>query len=347
MSIQVSVIIPVYNAEKYLAECIESLLGQTLKKCEFIFINDGSKDSSLEILESYQKIDCRMMVVDQENQGVSMARNRGLSLASGEYVGFVDADDYIEKDMFDLLYHEALESDCDIVVSDLENEIDGQKLIIKYPFPRQKILQHDFMIQEILPYFIKKDDLNSACTKLYKTKMVHDNRIQFPIHTSLGEDGIFNIHAFCYARKVRFIDYTGYHYRETYGSATRNILQKDYFKRVIEVYHSDLPSVMKGKIGEGQIQLWKAIKLVNSVLSLCHLYFKTTKDLSFLERYQYVKNMISHPSVREALQTNFSEIDRSLGRYERALLRMIKAQWTFGLYSLTEYSRFRNRKWGA
>ncbi|MES9697320.1 glycosyltransferase [Bacillus sp. JJ927] len=102
-----SVIIPVYNAEKYITQCIESLLNQTLRECEFIFINDGSTDNSEKIIEDYKKINDRITLINQENQGVSIARNRGLDVSTGEYVGFVDADDYIEKDMYEMLYNAA------------------------------------------------------------------------------------------------------------------------------------------------------------------------------------------------------------------------------------------------
>ncbi|WP_243556899.1 glycosyltransferase [Priestia megaterium] len=83
MNVKVSVVIPVYNAEKYITECIESLLNQTLKQCEFIFVNDGSKDNSLQIIENYRKKDNRVKLINQENQGVSIARNNGLEIALG------------------------------------------------------------------------------------------------------------------------------------------------------------------------------------------------------------------------------------------------------------------------
>jgi glycosyltransferase involved in cell wall biosynthesis len=345
MGIKVSVIIPVYNAEKYLAECIESLLGQTLKECEFIFVNDGSKDSSREILEDYKKRDSRIILINQKNQGVSIARNNGLKIASGDYLGFVDADDFIEEDMLEILYNSAKESDIDIVVSNIETKVDGCKIIVKYPFPLQKFLQKDFIQEEILPYFIKRDDLNSACNKIYSKKLIKDNLIRFPENTPLGEDGIFNIQAFCHARKVQFIDYTGYHYRETLGSATRNILENDYFSRAIEIYNSELPSLLIGSIGERKVQLLKTIKLVNSVMSLSHIYFKSTNDLSFRKRYKCVKNMIRNKYVKEALDRDYADIYFSLNRYEKILIRMIKKQLTVGIYFLTGYSSFRNKKW--
>ena len=102
--IVVSVIIPVYNADKFLERCVNSLLSQTLASCEFIFVNDGSTDASLSILQQFQQKDPRIRLVNQENKGVSDARNAGLKIANGDYIGFVDADDFIEKDYFEKLY---------------------------------------------------------------------------------------------------------------------------------------------------------------------------------------------------------------------------------------------------
>ena len=112
---KVSVIIPVYNVEKYLRECLDSVVNQTLKDIEIICINDGSPDNSLAILEEYAKKDSRIIVISQENSGVSTARNVGIDLAKGDYLYFIDADDYAEPDLLELSYQKALSTQCDIV----------------------------------------------------------------------------------------------------------------------------------------------------------------------------------------------------------------------------------------
>ena len=206
----------------------------------------------VQIIDEFKKKDSRIILINQENQGVSIARNNGLKVASGEYVGFVDADDYIEKDMYEKLYNSARENDCDIVVSNFESEIDGHKVITRYPFPINISLQKDFIEQEILPYFIMSDDLNTACNKIYKNKMIKENKVKFPEKIALGEDGMFNMQAFSYASSIKYIDYTGYHYREVIGSATRDISKKDYFKRALEVYTSELPQIFINKIDQGK-----------------------------------------------------------------------------------------------
>ncbi|MGG0237737.1 glycosyltransferase [Bacillus rhizoplanae] len=343
MSKKVSVIIPVYNAEKYITQCIESFLSQALQECEFIFVNDGSKDNSKQIIEKYQKLDSRIKLINQENQGVSNARNTGLHVATGEYVGFVDADDYIEKDMYEILYNSAKQSNCDVVISNLKWEMEGHKVITKYPFPVDIVLKKDYIEQELLPYFLKTDNLNTAVNKIYRNKLIRENSVKFPEKVTLGEDGIFNMQFFSNAINMKYINYVGYHYREVAGSATRNISEKDYFKRAVEVYTMELPKIYTGKIDKARMRQLKSIKLIDSVMSYIHIYFTPSKDVNFSKRYKYVKNMIHNKYVREALLLYYKEIYSTLGRYEKLLIDMIKRKSTVGLYFATSYSRFRNR----
>ena len=343
MSKKVSVIIPVYNAEKYITQCIESLLSQTLQECEFIFVNDGSKDTSRQIIERYQKLDNRIKLVNQENQGVSIARNTGLHVATGEYIGFVDADDYIEKDMYEILYYSAKRGNCDVVISNFKGEIEGRKVITKYSFPVDIVLKKDYIEQELLPYFLKVDNLNTAVNKIYRNHLIKERDVKFPEKVALGEDGMFNIEFFSNATNMKYIDYTGYYYREVAGSATRNITEKDYFKRAVEVYTMELSKIYSDKIDNVRMRKLKSIKFINSVMSYIHIYFTPCKDVSFNKRYKYVKNMIRNKYVREALPIYYSEMYSTSGKYEKFVIDLIKRKSTIGLYCATAYSRFRNK----
>ncbi|MDR6878659.1 glycosyltransferase [Bacillus sp. 3255] len=345
MAVKVSVIVPVYNAEKYLIPCLDSLLSQTLQECEFIFINDGSRDLSGKIIEDYTKKDSRIKLLHQENQGVSMARNKGLLSAVGDYVGFVDADDYIEKDMFATLYRAVLEEDIDVVISNFESEIDGRKVKTEYPFPVQTRLDRDYIEREILCFFLKSDQLNTACNKLYKRKLIQEFAVAFPEKVALGEDGMFNMIYFSRAASAIYIDYSGYHYREVMGSATRNIREKDYFKRAIEVYSRTTPSALEKYIDTNKSKQLKSIKLIHSVMSYIYIYLTSSKELSFSNRLRYVNNMINNPNVREALPYFYQEVYEALSRYEKFIVDMIRLRSTIGLYFGTTYSKLRNKSY--
>ncbi|EOP17074.1 MULTISPECIES: glycosyltransferase [Bacillus cereus group] len=340
---KVSVIIPVYNAEKYITQCIESLLSQTLQECEFIFVNDGSKDTSRQILERYQKLDNRIKLVNQKNQGVSIARNKGLQIAIGEYIGFVDADDYIEPDMYEILYNSAKQSNCDVVISNFKWEIEGHKIITKYSFPVDIVLQTDYIEQDLLPYFLKEDNLNTVCNKIYRNDLIKEESVKFPEKVVLGEDGMFNIQFFSNATSAKYIDYTGYHYREVVGSATKNISEKDYFKRAVEVYTMELPNIYTDKIDNVRMNQLKSIKFINSVMSYIHIYFTPCENVSFNKRYEYVRNMVRNKYVREALPIYCRETYGTLGKYEKFVVDLVKIKSIIGLYCVTAYSRFRNQ----
>src|SRR5690606_38876178 len=134
----------------------------TLKECEFIFVNDGSTDGSGSVIESYKRGDSRIKLIHQSNQGVSAARNRGLQMAKGEYVGFVDADDYVVSSMYEVMYKEAKEEDCDIVLSNMEQEMQGTKVIIEYPLPSGQTLDRFRIQQLVLPYLLKSAQCNAV-----------------------------------------------------------------------------------------------------------------------------------------------------------------------------------------
>lgn len=342
MSIKVSVIIPVYNAEKYITQCIESLLNQTLTDCEFIFVNDGSKDNSGTIINEYKEKDNRIKFVNQTNQGVSVARNTGLHIAAGEYIGFVDADDFIEKDMFEVLYQTGVKDECDIVICNFQSKMNNYTVESHYEFPENVIFGYKYTQENILPYFLRKDDLNTVCTKIYKAKLITTAKATFPNNITLGEDGMFNIQCFNRAKKVQFINYNGYHYREVEGSATRNTANVDYFKRAVEVYKLELPTLFNGLNRETILKL-KSIKLINNVMGYLYIYFRPIKEQSIIKRYKYIKNMITNEHVREALTYFIEENYQTLGRYEKFLIDMIKRKSILGLYCATTYSRLKNK----
>lgn len=138
--IKVSIVVPVYNVEEYLRACLESLIGQTLKDIEIICVNDGSTDDSLNILKEYEVKDSRIVIINQQNQGISVARNNALKIAKGEYIGFVDSDDWVDLNFFEKLYNVAVKNDCDIAAGGIEwNKSDGELDFVDISFKNLKI----------------------------------------------------------------------------------------------------------------------------------------------------------------------------------------------------------------
>lgn len=342
MDVKVSVIIPVYNCEKYLGDCIESLINQTLQECEFIFVNDGSKDKSEEIIKKYADKDERIILINQKNSGVSVARNVGIKKAVGEYIGFVDADDYVESDYYEKLYNTVKNNNCSIVICDWKSQLNGKESEFILPFTKNKVMNKKDIEDKIYPFFIKEDSLNSVWNKLYESSILNNNKIEFPIGLDLGEDGLFNVRAFTYCNRCFFMDYSGYFYREVDGSATRNVIKKDYFKRALNVYESNLKEYDKWSIKKDEIEKLKAIKFLNVVIGLTYIYFVPNENNKLKDRYLYVKNMINNEEVSRNINIYYEEIIKNKGGYEKKIIDFIKGKNTLGIYLLTLYSRIRN-----
>ncbi len=340
---QISIIIPVYNAELYLDACIKSLQNQTFTDCEFIFVNDGSTDNSKIIIESYKELDKRIQLINQKNQGVSIARNNGITIAQGEYIGFVDADDWVENDMYDTLYNSIKKNNCDIVLCNMSRYFNEIKTSSKYNFPSHEVLELEYIKKVLQPYLIKNDDLYSSCNKLFKSEIIKNNSIKFPEGNALSEDNIFNLLYFDKIKRFIYLDYAGYNYREVSGSATRDIASKDYFENEIKIYNFNYRSFMNLSISDEEINSLKEEKLINSVVSLLHLYFTPSKSISFFYRVKYIKKMINNTIVTRIINENFNRIIENQTRFDKFIINAVKQKSILKLYLGTAYSRYRNK----
>lgn len=204
---KVSIIIPVYNCEKYLDECISSALNQTLEEIEVICVNDGSKDGSLDILKKYQEKDDRVIVIDKKNAGVSAARNDGIKAATGEYIEFMDGDDRIDAKTCETAYNTAVEKDADIVCFGWKNFTDdGSK-------PSRKDCKLKY---EVFSKWqkAKKHRASIMCwNKLYRRSMLTKNKLQFNSKIKIAEDECFNLCVYPFAKKIVHISESFYNYR--------------------------------------------------------------------------------------------------------------------------------------
>ena len=241
--VKMSVIVPVYNVEEYLPECLDSLISQTLSDIEIICVNDGSTDNSLEILKKYGQKDSRIKVVSQVNAGVSEARNTAIKAVTGEYVAMVDPDDWLEKDMLEKLYLEAVKKNADIVECDFyeHRELCVDNLKIRRLKPKINFLT-DLKIKRGILYSwrdIKKKILSIRAyvwNKIYRTDLIK-NQIWF--EGRLGEDYYFVVEAFLKANKIVYYNKPLYHYRKRNMSlsATTQKLQNVEFSQ--EYLYSD------------------------------------------------------------------------------------------------------------
>ena len=230
-----------------------------------------------------------------------------------------------------------------MVISNFEQELDGKKIINKLDIETNLLITELNIINEILPQFLKHEKLNTVCNKLFKKEIIQKFNISFPNGVALGEDGLFNINYFSNAKSLMYIDYCGYHYREVQGSATRNIVEKDYFNRALEVYNEEIPEIYYKHFKHEYLEELKSIKFINNVISYTYIYFNSENNISFRKRYKYIKNMINNKSVNTAIKSYWNIICLDKSNYEKLLMKLIKNRLTMGIYILTSYSRLRCR----
>lgn len=217
---KVSIIVPVYNVEKYLRKCIDSLINQILNDIEIICINDGSTDKSLEILEEYKNRDSRIILLNQENSGQSVARNRGIEIAKGEYLGFVDPDDWIDLDYYEKLYNAASTNDTDIAVGGIIR-VTGIKKKKFLNFEKETLTDNTKLKFELCDVPEKSYIWN----KIYKTQKLKEINLKFE-EGRIFEDCIFTPQALFFLGKMVTVPNTYYYYLRRNNSTVKQRSQK-------------------------------------------------------------------------------------------------------------------------
>lgn len=281
---KVSIIIPVYNVERYLKECLDSIVNQTLTDIEIICVNDGSTDGSLGILEKYASEDDRIKIINQENQGQGVARNNGLNLATGEFIGFVDPDDWIDESMYEKMYNSAIENDCDLVECLYNKHYDTTNVTKKV------------VLKNIKKYYNKAFSLKSdkeylfmghcaiVWNKLFKRELILKHNIAFE-NSKINEDGIVSFSGRMYANKLFLLPLHLYFYRQRECSA-RYKKSDEYFS-LIGVINNFVSAVkVAGFYNEYKIELSNYI-----VRSLVENYSRI-KDSSLLKYDEEVSKLL-------------------------------------------------------
>lgn len=232
MNKTVSIILPVYNVEKYLDKCLKSLTNQTLMNIEIIVVNDGSTDKSQDIIDDYKnKYPNMIKAFYLEHKGVANARNYALNYVSGEYIGFVDSDDYISKEMYEKLYDKAKHENAPIVCCNFYRVSKDKH--IKIAFGNENINKDEVFNKNIYESNLLFEEFPYVWNKIFKTDLIKQNRIDFDLNLRIYEDMFFTYKAFSKAEKISHIDEFLYFYRILRkGSLTNKFTEKrfDIFK---------------------------------------------------------------------------------------------------------------------
>jgi len=223
---KVSVIVPVYKVEPYLLRCVRSIQKQTLKDIEIILVDDGSPDSCPDICDELARVDDRIKVVHKENGGLSSTRNAGMDIATGKYIGFVDSDDSIIPQMYEILYATIEREKVDFVMSDYYRVHKNGMSFLKTAAIREGLYDKPRIREEIFPRLIMGEDIDygpllSVCHCLYNTQFLKNNNLRFDEQVRWSEDNIFSAIAGYYANNFYYLKGQGlYNYYENPGTIT-------------------------------------------------------------------------------------------------------------------------------
>lgn len=252
--LKISVIIPCFNVEKYLDKCMESVLEQTLADIEIICINDGSTDNSLDLLNSYAASDKRITVINKKNEGVGIARNTGLKLAAGEYVYFVDPDDWLcGKDVFEKIYEKAKDENLDMLIfGGYSCRIKSGKIFTTRGGYSLKYLPKKYF-NRIFSHKDVKDDIfkfpSTTWTKLYKKEFLDKNNILFQT-IPVGQDQLPFFHSMITANRIAVLNECLYCYRKNRPNSAMTAKKRKSFSPLFVIEGIEQLLITNGKIEE-------------------------------------------------------------------------------------------------
>ena len=306
---KVSIIVPIYNVEKYLPCCMDSLLHQTLKDIEIILVDDSSPDHCPVMCEEYAKQDHRVKVIHKQNGGLGYARNSGLEIATGEYIAFVDSDDYVALNTYESLYNIATDTKTDVVYFTFQR-FDEKGNTRKGAIISQEVLYHSeegirgFMLDMIATGPKAKLDIViqcSSCCALYRHEVIKSHGLLFKSERELiSEDLVFNLDFLLHSAKVITIPDAFYNYRMNNSSLTRTVRSDRIVKGYI-LYQYLLEMLESNNFGiEGYLRATKFF--IGNSRGRIHQYM-IQSSLTKREKMQWLKELTSQPYWREIAST--------------------------------------------
>lgn len=308
----ISVVVPIYKTEKYLQQCVDSILNQTYKELEIILVNDGSPDNCHAICNEYALKDCRIKVIHKENGGLISSRKAGVEIAKGEYIGFVDSDDWIENNMYERLIEP---------IKNFQSEIISVKNILEFEYGQIKehvekdntgLYNKEKIREFIIPKMLWNGKLGgrdfniSLCNKLFKKEIIKNGIKNINNSIEMGEDLAICINCMFLTKKFYMFESEFlYHHRQTNVSMSRSY-NEDYFTKVMILFNT-LKSCIIGN------NAFKSIPFIDAIL--CHYILEIIRNEFYkgnikktTEKIKFLKNLLNVYDVKKAINsTNASQ----------------------------------------
>lgn len=330
---KISVIIPIYNMEKYLSRCLDSVIKQTYSNLEIILVNDGSVDRSLDICKYYQKKDSRIIIINKVNEGVSIARNTGIEAATGKYIGFVDPDDWIESNMYENMIKTIEKYKCNIAFCNYSKDRKNSRTLKRIKVKKNVLGKLDIInelianmigIEDILPKYYNVMGCIWRC--LYSRAFINKFDLRFKPGITIMEDLIFNIQSLIYCDKVCIDNGFYYHYMQNKTSALHSYNEKMWHDQV-EV-HNTLEQILK----DAELDEYLRNRLDSRYIAMaaCAVGNEVYKsNLKLKQRVKVAKYIINDKKLKEVLnrarQYNLENLrylrNREEAKRERTVIR--------------------------
>ena len=334
-----SVIVPMYKIpDEYLKKCIDSILNQSFKDYEIILVDDESPDNCGEICDEYSKRYENIKVIHQSNQGVSVARNNGIRNSSGEWILFVDGDDWVEEDYLECFYRMINEQEADIYISSCFVNYPNSEVVNPFFKDNELVFTHinkDRAILQFLCNKIYKDDLGTAdvgapWAKAYSRKFLLDKNLLFRPELLRMQDNIFNLYAFEYAKKIVYKNKPLYHYRKSKFSGFNryNPNITNYYEKVFTIIKKFIEEFNKDEIFEEALK----IKIINSFYVYLKVYYYHSDNKESLNKVnKKIKCKLMDKMYKDALENfNYNYMDSK----EKLFSLCLKLNFTIGLMIL-------------
>ena len=289
----ISIIVPVYNVKLYLEECVKSILKQKYSNFECILIDDGSTDGSATICDSLAKLDDRIKVVHQKNTGVSSARNRGIEMAQGEWISFVDSDDWIGDDYLSNMFVDKKEEAADLIITGVEQVFANGNSIALVPNHIDSLHLNHISLDEFVD-LNRKYLLYGPVAKLYRTSIINNHNIRFDKSISYGEDLLFNYAYLDKAETVSSKDKCSYYYRKIESDTLSTKLRPDQFLTDYKQWLVLKEFYVKHSIWEGVAKEYLYQRLWGIIYDGLFLYLKLDKADK-----NYINQILSIPEISE------------------------------------------------
>ncbi|MFF2888903.1 glycosyltransferase family 2 protein [Paenibacillus sp. NPDC057967] len=309
----ISIVVPIYNMEGYLPRCLDSLLAQTYPLFEIIAVNDGSTDGSLAVLKRYAAADARIRIIDSANGGVAAARNLGLASCRGQYIGFVDPDDWVDGEMYGEMHAAALEHDADIVMCGYTREFGTHANPKAFPLPDMTVLRGDEVQSGMTRRLVGPigaetaspehlDAWGTVWSKLYRSELLKETGISFQDLSVIGsnEDTLFNVMAFRKASSFVFLNRPYYHYWKANEGSITTRHKPDLLKRFL-VQYEELEAAVEGSKNAAEYRKALSNRIALNVMGLGLNIISRSNPSTFRGKLNQIKELLAQPRMKAAL----------------------------------------------